>query len=518
MSDAQIGLGRYRDAVHTLERSSTIRREMGTDSYRDGWILVDIANAQLANGRFDDAITTLERALQLREQAGTRFGADQIVLKVANVQVHRRDFTAARPLMERFLGTSQVFPDPAAYGLIDLAEGYTAQYRFEEAQRCCERALVIATDFGNRPDKLRVRRIAAEAKVAEGRADEALDILRADLDQAMDIGDFTTAGQVRGQLVSILIGLRRFTRAEADARQGFAVACSVDSDLDRIRFLRLLGEIDHERGRYEEATWSYTAAAAICDRNGDPQRSEILAVLSKTHARASGFRHAVAAARTRLELELAAGDQRAVASAMAGLARAHARLGDQAKALELLDESAARSEQLEDPWYAASNFGECAEAAYELGDADRAERAFAAQRNLSQRVFDLSGYAESLAKQAEHHRESGDLAGAFDLHEQSLRTREELGDPLGIADQLRRLGTTTGELGRYADAVAFLQDSATRARELNDIARLADAEWALATVHLRHGHGEAAHRCLDQARARYRELGDVRHEQATFPE
>ncbi|MEV4054995.1 tetratricopeptide repeat protein [Amycolatopsis sp. NPDC049688] len=518
MSDAQVGLGRYHDAVRTLERSLAIRRELGTDSYRTGWILVAVANAQQATGRFDDAITSLERALHLREQAGTRFGADQISAMIASVHVSRRDFAKARPELERLLDTTYVFPDPAWESLTTLAESYAAQYRLEEARQCCDRALMIVTELGNRSQQLRLRQVTAEVKVAEGRADEALALLQADLDQATAIGDFTTAGQVRGRLVSILIGLRRFTQAETDARQGFTVACSVGSDLDRIRFLRLLGDIDHKRARYEEAKWSYTAAATICARNGDPQRSGILAALGRTHAHAGGFRHAVAAARTRLELELAAGDQRAAALAMAELARAHAGTGDRAKALELLDESVARSGQLEDPWYAASNFGECAEAAYELGDAERAERAFAAQRDLSRRVFDLSGYAESLAKQAEHRRRSGDLAGALELHEQSLRTREELGDPPGIADQLRRLGTTTGELGRYADAIALLQDSAARARELNDIARLADAEWALATVHHRHGEDEAANLFLDQARARYRQLGDVRHERAAFPE
>lgn len=518
MSDAQVGLGRCHDAVRTLERSFAIRQELGTDSYRTGWILVSVADAQQAAGRFDDAITSLERALHLREQAGTRFGADQISGMIARVHVSRRHFAKVRPLLEHLLGASSVFPDPAWESLILLAESHAAQYRFEETQRCCDRALAIVSELGNRSQKLRVRRIAAGAKVDAGRADEALDLLRSDLDQATAIGDFTTAGQVRGRVVSVLIGLRRFTQAEADARKGFAVACSVDGDLDRIRFLRLLGDIDHKRGRYEEAKWSYSAAATICDRNGDPQRSEILAALGKTHARTGGFRQAVAAGRTRLELELAAGDQRAAALAMAGLARAHAGIGDRATALELLDESAARSRELEDPWYAASNFGECAEVARELGDADRAEQAFAAQQDLSRRVFDLSGYAGSLAKQAEHRRKSGDLGGALELHGQSLRTREELGDPLGIADQLRRLGTVTGELSRYADAVARLQDSADRAGELSDVARLADAERALATVHHRHDHSAAAHRCLEQARARYRQLGDVRNEQATVLE
>jgi tetratricopeptide (TPR) repeat protein len=518
MSDAQVGLGRCHDAVRTLERSFAIRQELGTDSYRNGWILVSIADAQQAAGRFDDAITSLEHAHHLREQAGTRFGADQISGMIARIHVSCRQFAEVRPLLEHLLGASYVFPDPAGESLILLAESYAAHYRLEETQRCCDRALAIASELGNRSQKLQVRRIAARTKVDAGRADEALELLRSDLDQATAIGDFTTAGQVRGRVVSVLIGLRRFTQAEADARTGFAVACSVDGDLDRIRFLRLLGDIDHKRGRYEEAKWSYSAAATICDRNGDPERSEILAALGKTHARAGGFRQAVAAGRTRLELELAAGDQRAVALAMAGLARAHAGIGDRAKALELLDESAARSGELEDPWYAASNFGECAAVARKLGDADRAEQAFAAQQDLSRRVFDLSGYAGSLARQAEQRRESGDPGGALELHEQSLRTREELGDPLGIADQLRRLGTTTAELGRHADAVALLQDSAGRARELGDVARLADAERALATVHHRHGHREAANRCLDQARARYRELGDVRHEQAAFLE
>lgn len=518
MSDAQVGLGRYQDAVRTLERSSAIRREMGTDSYRHGWILVDIAYAQRAAGRFDDAITSFERALHMREQAGTRFGADQISAMIANVHISRRDFAKARPLLESLLGTSYVFPDPAVESLTELAESYAAQYRFEETQRCCDRAQVITTELGNRPDKLWVRRIAAGAMVNAGRADEALDLLRSDLDHATAIGDFTTAGQTRGKVVTILIGLRRFTEAEADARQGFAVACSVDSDLDRIRFLRVLGDIDHKRGRYDEAKWSYSAAATICARNGDPERSDILAALGKTHARSGSFRQAVAAGRTRLELELAAGDQRAVALAMAGLARAHAGLGDRARALELLDESAARSGELEDPWYASSNFGECAEAARELGDAERAERAFTAQRDLARRVFDLPGHAHSLAKEAELRRESGDLGGALELHEQSLRTREELGDPLGVIDQLRRLGTITGELGHRDEAAALLQDSASRAEELGDVARLADAERALATVHHRHGHSDAAERCLDQARARYRQLGDVRHEQAAFLE
>jgi tetratricopeptide (TPR) repeat protein len=508
LSAAQAELGRYRDSIRTLERSLTIRMEMGTDSYRHGWNLVDIADAYRATGRFDDALIHLEQALHLREQAGTQFGATQIATMIARVHISRRDFARVRPLLKSLLGSSSAFPDPAVEGLTMLAKSYADQYRFAEARRCCDRSLAIRTKLGNRLWESYVRRIAAEAKVKEGRSAEALALLRSDLDHATAIADFTTAGWLRGQVAAILINLRRFTEAAADAQQGLAVAGSVDSDVDRVRFLRLLGEIDHERGRYDQAQWAFSAAATLCARNGDPQRSAILAALSKTHLRTGSLRQAVAASQTRLELELAGGDQRAAALALAELARAHAGIGDRAKAVELLHESFTRSKELEDPWYAASNFGECADVAHELGDVDRAERAFAEQRDLNRRLFDLSGYAESLAKLAEHRRDTGDLAGALELHEQSLRTREELGDPPGIADQLRRLGTATADLGRYADAIALLHDSRDRARELGDTARLADAERALATVHHRVGSTAMAKQCLEQARARYRQLGD----------
>ncbi|MFG1640080.1 tetratricopeptide repeat protein [Amycolatopsis sp. NPDC049252] len=507
LGDTHAEIGNYQDAILAFERSLTIRSEMGTDSYRRGWCLVHIADAHRASGRFEDTLTCLERALQLREQAGTRYGVTQVAAMIAGEHVARRDFARVRPFFEFLLGSSTAFPNPAVEGLITLARSYANQYRFEEAGRCFEHSLASLEEVGDRRLELYVRRVAAEAKVDEGRSTEALDLLRACLDHATAIGDFTNAGSLRGQVVSTLIDLRRFAEAAVDARHGLVVAGSVDSDIDRVRFLRLLGKIDHERGRHDQARWAFTAAATLCARNGDPLQSAILAALGKTHLRAGGLRQAVAAGKTRLELELAGGDRRETALAFAELARAHAGL-DRTKAVELLDESFARSQELEDPWCAASNFGECADVAHELGDFERAERAFAEQRELNRRLFDFAGFAESLAKLAEHRRGTGDLAGAIDLHEQSLRTREELGDPPGIADQLRRLGVATAGLSRFADAIALLHESRDRARELGDTARLADAERTLATVHHRDGNTAIATQCLERARARYRQLGD----------
>ncbi|MEU8637520.1 tetratricopeptide repeat protein [Amycolatopsis sp. NPDC048633] len=514
LGNLRAGLGRNREAIDVFERALAVRSEMGTDSYRRGWSLTDIADVHQWAGRFDDAQVCLERALDLRRQEGNRYGATQLTFLIACLHVHRRDFAKARPLVEEFLAGPSDVTSAVREGVVWLVRSYTDQYRFDEAARCRDSASAALEKAGARGRLLHLRHLAAEAMVNQGRGAEALDLLRAELDLATAIGDFANAGDLRGRLVSVLSGLRRFTEAAVDARLGLATASSVDSDADRVRFLILLGEIDHERGRYDQARWTYSAAAALCARNGDSRRSRILAALTRTHLRAGGFQQARAASRARLELERAAEDQGAVALALAELARVHAAMGDRTTAIELLRESFTRTEELEDPWYAASNFGECADVARELGDSERAECAFAAQGDLNRRLFDLAGYAESLAKLAEHRRGTGDLAGAAEVHEQSLRTREELGDPPGIADQLRRLGAVTAERGRHADAVALLLDSADRARAMGDAARLADAERALAEAHRLDGATAEATRCLERARVRYRQLGDDENERS----
>jgi tetratricopeptide (TPR) repeat protein len=514
LGNLSAGLGRNREAIDHFERALAVRSEMGTDSYRRGWSLADIADVHQRAGRFDDAQVCLERALSLRQLEGNRYGATQLIIIIACLHVCRRDFAKARPLVEEFPAGPSDVTSAVREGEVWLVRSYTDQYRFDEAARCRDFALTATEKLGNRGRILYLRQLAAEAKFNQGRGAEALDLLRADLGHATAIGDFANAGHLRGRLVSVLSGLRRFTEARTDAELGLTAAHSVDSDVDRVRFLTLLGEIDHEQGRYDQARWTYSAAAALCARNGDPRRSEILAALTRTHLRAGGFQQARAASQTRLALERAAEDQRAVALALAELARVHAGTGDRATAVELLSESLARTEELEDPWYAASNFGECADVARELGDTERAERAFAAQGELNQRLFDLAGYAESRAKFAEHRRGTGDLAGAAELHEESLRTREELGDPPGTADQLRRLGTVVAELGRHSDAVTLMLDSADRARAMGDVARLADAERALAEVHRLDGATAEAARCLERARVRYRQLGDDESERS----
>jgi tetratricopeptide (TPR) repeat protein len=482
---------------------------MGLDSYRRGWGLVHIAYAHLESGKLDEGLAKLHEAYSLRERAGNTFGANQIAGMIANAHIVRREFDSARPFVERILQLPSTVAEPTVHTLSGVFQSYSGQYRFDEAEKCYQRALPAARLLGDRQRETRLRRIAVQARLKAGRSAEALEMLRYDLGLAEAATDFATAAKLRTEIVVALTGLRQLDDAENEAQQGIRAAQETGSDAVHVSFLNLRGRILRKQGRFGEARRVLATGIALADRHGDPAaKAELLANLATTCLEAGDPREAAEAQRSRLDLDRAAGDDRKVAITLAELARAYGAADDRSSAARFLDASVTLSQQLEDPRATATALGACARAAQTLGRFAEAGQYLLEQGELSRTNFDLGTQAKSLSDLAEHHRRAGHHTEARELHRRSLAARRELGDPLGTADQLRKLGVVTAELDLFDEAIELLTGSATLAGDLGEIARLADAYRELAAVHDRRGDTRRAGEQLARCRSLYRRLGE----------
>ncbi|MBP2328063.1 tetratricopeptide (TPR) repeat protein [Kibdelosporangium banguiense] len=435
-------MGRFRVAIDMHEAAVGVRTSMGVDSYRTGWNLVDIAYCHRESGRFDDALATFERGLAVRQEAGNTYGVVQMLGMVAETHVLRREFDqAARRLSEAVALSTREMLDPAAWTLADLVHYYSQQYRFAEAEQCYWAALPTLQRQGGDRRALTLQGYFAQMRIKQGRATEAIELLRYHLDFLTAIEDFTWTAKFRADLVRALLDQRRFAEAESFARHGVEVAVRTEADRGQLRFLGLLGEIATARGQFGAAQAYFRQAADLGDRNGDGARAHHLAGLAKAQLEGGDTDAAIATCQTRLAVVRTLGDDRAVAQALAELAVAQQNPGP-------LDECLSVCDALEDPWAVARTLKDCARAAERMGEPSRVIEYLSRRADLGHTLFELGICAEAAADLGEHHLRHGRPAEAVRAHQQALDLREELGDPPGIADASDRLATAKAAAGR----------------------------------------------------------------------
>ncbi|MFN2115363.1 MAG: ATP-binding protein [Anaerolineae bacterium] len=210
-----------------------------------------------------------------------------------------------------------------------------------------------------------------------------------------------------------------------------------------------------------------------------------------------------------LEIERAAGDDAAVATALATLSSAAREQGDLESARELAEQSLALREGLGDDDGVADALHSLGHLAYEQGDLGGAADAFASSLELRRGIGDRQGIAASLNAQASVAYASGALDEAKRLYLESLSLARALGDRRGTAFMLNNLGRLALDDGDTRVARRYLEESLALKRDMDDKRGVANSLSNLGDVAVADGQLDQALRLFVESLEKRRRLGDL---------
>lgn len=229
--------------------------------------------------------------------------------------------------------------------------------------------------------------------------------------------------------------------------------------------LRLLGELLERQGDHPGARDRLAAAAEACRRLGaDAELTRVLLASGGNVLWNLGqYDEAEAQLAEAVRLARAAGDVRAEARALHGVANVHLYRGNTAAAEAAFTESLAVRRAAGDDYGVANGLNNLAIVRANAGDNQRAEELFAESLAIRRRLGDAAGIAVALNNLGYMAEARDDLVRARQLYEESLAARRVLGDRLGLAVSLNNLAGLTFRAGDTATARDLWTESATLA-------------------------------------------------------
>ncbi|MBI5302785.1 MAG: tetratricopeptide repeat protein [Chloroflexi bacterium] len=184
--------------------------------------------------------------------------------------------------------------------------------------------------------------------------------------------------------------------------------------------------------------------------------------------------------------------------------------GDYAEAHQLLEESTALAEEIEDDVSVARSLKYRSFAALTQGDNTAARALVEKSLAILRQLDDQPSIAISLTTLGLVVRDQGDYARARTLFEEALAIRRALNDRNAIASSLRDLGSTAQAQGDPI-AEAWLESSLKMSQELNDQFEIPRCLHDLGLVAASRGDTEHAQKLFSQSLAIFQAQGDKRN-------
>jgi len=229
----------------------------------------------------------------------------------------------------------------------------------------------------------------------------------------------------------------------------------------------------------------------------DPQIDLVEARVAST---LSDFRRQIAAAARAGKKGRELGARLLVAQALVLEATAHFSLGEEARALPLLDEARTIYEAAGDRAGVARVRFQTGAGLYNThGDLARARTEFEAALAIRNQIGDQNGAASALMNLGSVLADLGDLAGARGMYEQALAAFRETDNRHDRKLLLFNLASVLGDLGDLAGARQRLEESLEMARGTGDKGGMADAQYGLSGILLSQGEVAAARKAGEEA-------------------
>ncbi|MFD3486851.1 tetratricopeptide repeat protein [Streptomyces sp. NPDC058665] len=254
-------------------------------------------------------------------------------------------------------------------------------------------------------------------------------------------------------------------------------------------------------------------AAVHWDRTGnEPALCRTLIDLCGAYASIGDYADAAEAGERALELARALGDEPGEAEALRVLGVLNWHLGENRKALVLLQKSLAIKSLSGDVWDKARSRNNVAVALLFLGEHERALGHFRGALEGFREAGDETASAQTLNNIGELQMGAGDLTSARRSFEESLSFLESAGSRYDRATVRRNLGAVLAESDESAAALALFGETLSEFRSLGDRKSQAEALIGIGEAHWRLGNAEESVGYHLEALKIAQDIGAARHE------
>lgn len=262
-----------------------------------------------------------------------------------------------------------------------------------------------------------------------------------------------------------------YAQAEEHLRAALTLALQEGLPAGAAKSQRLLGELHERQGDHAGAKeWLEGAAATSRGIGDDAELVQVLLALGGNALWHLGeYDAAKTLLREALDLAQAAGDGRATARALHGLANISLYRGESGEAEQQYQQSLAIRRDVGDELGVANSLNNLGIIAANGGDGAKGEDLFRQSLAIRRRLGDVSGVAVVVNNLGYMAAERDDLSTARRLFDQSLDLRRELGDRLGmavslnnLADLARRESDTTLATGLYRQSLRLAHEAGNR--------------------------------------------------------
>ncbi len=314
--------GRYRDALVNNQRALEIDNRYGATLQETALELSELGIDYRHLGRFTDAVVAYDSALKLGRQLGNPESIARVEFNLATIRMATGESDEALTLLNDALGRIEQIGDVRGLAFVHggLADLYFHAHAYKEAREHLQKALAI-----NRVAKLpygEVQNLEGLGRVdlAEGRATEAIPVLR----NALEIADSRPYGQERATTRAALARASAAAGAERQALmwagQAVRIADSLGDPAAQLEARTARG-VALEGARKNEAAAGYLSAIdlleswrgrlalgdlrmGVADSHVEVYEGAIRSLLR--HGRTEDAFHVAERARARLLLELMA--------------------------------------------------------------------------------------------------------------------------------------------------------------------------------------------------------------------
>jgi|GEM_PF-1340027 len=212
------GKGSYDEALDFFRRALEIRRVLGK-AYYTAMSLSNVANIRLLRGEFKAALEGFREAMALRRRIGDRAGESMSHVGIGAVYYANKLWDKAADHWESGLGLAEAVGHRGLAGVMlnNLGEARLRQGRFDEAESLLGEAREVAEDTGDQRALADIARNRASVEAARGDWKSALKRAKSAVDQAKEIEAKTTLGF---GLVTLGDLLSQAARLSEDSKSG----------------------------------------------------------------------------------------------------------------------------------------------------------------------------------------------------------------------------------------------------------------------------------------------------------
>jgi tetratricopeptide (TPR) repeat protein len=265
-------------ALYTYALRAT---EQTGDSAARCQALLNLGTAYSRLGRYRDALDTLQRSVDLYRAAGDAIGERRSLNNLGVVHWHLGNHDAALAHYQRSLAIARESNDRAgeAATLGNIAYFFALSGRYDEALEHLPAALELSRELDDRITEANTLGTLGQVYLGLGRYPESVDHRRQSLALARELGDRSIQASALNGLGEALRGLADYSGAADCHRQALLLARDIDERHEQALALAGIGHVWQATGDPEQARAHWRQALDIFVTIGAPEAAALRVLL-----------------------------------------------------------------------------------------------------------------------------------------------------------------------------------------------------------------------------------------------